>query len=329
MTTCSDLLELKEKKGWSVKDWSRATGVNQRVLENIEQGEPLSDEHMEIILQLTKKAKLKKMLNFSSPIVISTGIHKGGAGKTTVTVNMAYELSVLGYNVLVIDTDSQMDATKTLLEPDILNNNLTWNTYECITRRESFQKAIISTIYDRLDVIPADVKLSNIESFMSTMSFKETVFKKCMEEIEKENYYDFVFIDMDKNIGQLNTAILMASDYLLMVSECAMYHLDGIQTMKQQFDLVNEVNSELDILGIILNKVNAKKELAKEVKIIIDKLFPEKCFKNFIRNDAVVEKSQWNKVPISVFKKNTDASRQLRNIMNEILERIEMNRKVI
>lgn len=322
--TNQELIAIRDEKKWDNKEWSRATNVNQRVLEQIEQNTiNLADETMELIALLTKDGKTTNLLRFDTPQVIAVGIHKGGAGKTTMSINIAYELAYLGYNVLIIDTDSQMDTTKTLLDNDYIDAVKTNNFYECLTRREDLSSAILSTKYDRVDLIPADVKLSNIEAFLSTMSFKETAFQSCMENIRKNNYYDFVIVDMDKNMGQLNTTILVDSNYLLMVSECAIYHIDGLQTMKQQYNLVKTVNHDLKILGVILNKVNARKEIVKESKNLIHEILPNTCFKNHVRNDAVIEKSQWNKVTVSDFSKNSDAARQIRNITGEIIEHIK------
>lgn len=320
--TKQDILDLCEERNWDAKEWHRATGLDQRVLENIMNIE-LDEDNIDLIYKLTKNGKDSKLLRFPMPKVIAVGIHKGGAGKTTMTVNIAYELAKLGYNVLVIDTDSQMDSTKVLMNKELEQSMYQYNFYECITRRTSFMSAIMSTKYTGLDLVPADAKLSNIESMLSTMSFKENVFKDCMTELNKENYYDFVIVDMDKNIGQLNTSVFVAADYLLMVSECSSFCIEGMVTLKQQYDLVKQnANPNLDILGIILNKVNARKEVVKIAKPIINEYFPDKCFQNHVRNDSVVEKSQWNKESVSEFQRSSDASRQIRNITYEILERI-------
>ena len=65
------------------------------------------------------------------------------------------------------------------------------------------------------------------------------------------------------------------------------------------------------------------KKVAKEAMEIIEEIFPGKTFQSYVRNDAVVEKAQWNQVAIADFSKNADAARQIRNITQEILERIK------
>jgi chromosome partitioning protein len=322
-----ELIRERDKNGWDNKDWARATGFNQAVLEAIEEGDlDLSEEQQEIILSETKKWAGRKtnLLRFVSPVVVAVSTQKGGIGKTTIATNLAYELSAMGYNVLLVDTDSQMDSTKTFIEEDNIEKTLNYNFYECVTSRSDLTEAIFSTKYERLDIVPANIKLSKVETFISAMSFKEQIVSDCLKNIMKKNYYDFIIFDTDKNIGQLNTTILNASRYLLMVSECASYSIDGLETMKQQYLLVKEkTNPELEIIGVVLNKVNMRKEIVKKSKDIINEMFPNGCFKNIIKNDATIEKAQWNNTSISDYQKSSNAAKQFRSFTREFLERVE------
>lgn len=109
-----------------------------------------------------------------------------------------------------------------------------------------------------------------------------------------------------------------------MVSECASYSIDGLETMKQQYLLVKEkTNPELEIIGVVLNKVNMRKEIVKKSKDIINEMFPNGCFKNIIKNDATIEKAQWNNTSISDYQKSSNAAKQFRSFTREFLERVE------
>ena len=113
---------LLENKKWDMKDWRRATKIDQRVLENLLAVDTTEypKEELDAIYEATKQAKLDRtMLRFKEPIVIAVWAHKGGTGKSTTVANLSYELSIKGYNVLVIDTDSQSDVSS-VLRPDYL-----------------------------------------------------------------------------------------------------------------------------------------------------------------------------------------------------------------
>ena len=100
--------ELLAERGWDAKDWRRATKIDQRILENLlsVDTEGLPEENLNSIYDITKKAEsASQMLRFDHPVIIAIWAHKGGTGKSTTTANLSYELSIRGYNVLVIDTD--------------------------------------------------------------------------------------------------------------------------------------------------------------------------------------------------------------------------------
>ena len=113
---------LLKKKGWDIKDWRRATGLNQWQLESLMEMDlsEMNEEDLESIYEQAKKAKLdKNLMRFDCPVMIAVWAHKGGMGKSTVVTNLSYELAKRGYNVLAIDTDSQSDMTSVLF-PDYL-----------------------------------------------------------------------------------------------------------------------------------------------------------------------------------------------------------------
>src|SRR6266436_6380952 len=65
--------------------------------------------------KLTKRHKSRRIAVFN---------HKGGVGKTTLTVNIAAALAGLGKRVLLIDSDPQCNLTSYLIEPDVVDDIL-------------------------------------------------------------------------------------------------------------------------------------------------------------------------------------------------------------
>ena len=60
----------------------------------------------------------------SDPVRITIYNHKGGVGKTTLTVNVAFALSSLGKSVLLVDSDPQCNLTSYLLSDDVVDDLL-------------------------------------------------------------------------------------------------------------------------------------------------------------------------------------------------------------
>lgn len=340
------LIKARDKRGWDNKDWHRATGIDQRVLEAIDAG--LIDMSLDsneglanIILQSTKKNKLPDLLRFDEPQVISFGIHKGGAGKTTISVNLGCELGRRGYNVLLIDADSQTDCTTTVMpkeseeakkEDDSYTKKIErMNLFACLTAKGDdldIRKHILETPYDGLDFVAATTDLSRMDVMLSGMDFRETIFQQALEGVMSENYYDFIIVDMDKNINLFNTTILCGCEYVVMPSEAEFYNLKGAIVYGEQIEKVQKYNKKLKLLGIVFNKVNTRKIAVDVSRETMQDMFGDKVFENFVRVDANVGNSQLDCTPLLVYNRSSRAAHEIRAVTDELLERLKKEKGI-
>ena len=324
-----EALDLKISYSWDNKEWSRRTGIRQDVLAAVEAGTmPYDKDLLHMILKKTKQGQnrdTKKLRRFARPNIIAVALHKGGGGKTTVTLNLAGSLAAMGYNVLVIDSDSQMDATSNLLGT---RDNQEHNLFNAISGGTDIRPQIMQTPVDRLDLVPSSIRMASMESLISVQAHQGhdalSLFRNCTKQLVDENYYDFVFVDMDKTIGKLNETILNGCTHLLMVAECAVFHVKGIGVMTAQYNRVKSAgNPELKLLGVVLNKVPGNKDIINIVNDVLDDLQPGLRFRAYIREDDNVVKSQWNQVLLSEQSRRCRASRDMDKVAKEFLTRID------
>lgn len=324
----SEVLALRDKYGWDNKEWARHTGIVQNILEAADRGElPDDNDILKMLMEATKenrRTNTSKMLRFKSPVIVGACLHKGGSGKTTCLVNIADDLATRGYNVLFIDSDSQMNATTTLLPGEESEMNL----FTAFSNVVDIRKFIRETQHERLDIVPGSRMMGAAEAVLSSQAPRGVqpahVFRKVLEGVIQENYYDFVFVDMDKSVGILNHSILAGCTHMLVVSECAGYCVDGISdvvTFSQ--NTVMQTNPELQFLGIVLNKVSARKRLTKTVMDGLDESFPGKRFQASIRVDANVEQSQWEGQTIREYNHRCNAWKDIMNVTDELIGRVK------
>ena len=324
-----EAIDLKVSYSWDNKEWSRRTGIRQDLLNAVESGSAPEDKALlQMILKETKLGKnkdTKKLNRYIRPNIVAVTLHKGGGGKTTITLNLAASLASMGYNVLVIDSDSQMDATTNLLGT---KDNQEHNFFNALSEGTDIRDQIIQTLYTRLDLVPSSIRMASMESQISVRAHQGedalSLFKTCITQLVEDNYYDFVFIDMDKTIGKLNETILNGCTHLLMVAECAVFHVKGIGVMTNQYDRVRTSgNPKLKLLGVILNKVPAKKSIVRIVNAVLDELQPGLRFQACVREDENVVKSQWNRELLSEQKRRCRARRDMAEVTKEFLTRID------
>src|ERR1700687_6519828 len=101
--------------------------------------------------------------------------HKGGVGKTTLTVNIAAALARLGKRVLLIDSDPQCNITSYLIDPDVVDDMLdssestkgrtVWSAVRPVAEGTGDVKVIdpIETSVPKLFLLPGDIALSKYE----------------------------------------------------------------------------------------------------------------------------------------------------------------------
>lgn len=319
---------LLKRRGWDIKDWHRATGLNQWQLENLMEMDlsEMDEGSLESIYEQAKDAKLdKNLLRFDTPVMIAVWAHKGGMGKSTVVTNLSYELAKKGYNVLAVDTDSQSDMSSVLYpayidEPDV-------SFYNAFLGQEDFKEEgyIMHTEYSGIDVVAGSAECEALEGALCMMTDKirNKMWKKCLRSIRTENYYDFIIIDMDKTAGVMNKTILAEADYVLAPIESSIFGVKSVPPTIAQIDEMTETNPKLRLLGVLFNKVDLRKKASMADNMeLVEQIAPQCIFKTFIKNDANVDNSQKEHMPIGYYNSRSPASKQMTEFAEEAIERI-------
>lgn len=184
------------------------------------------------------------------PKRVTFALQKGGVGKTTSTVSTAEILAAAGYRVLVVDFDSQGNATKMLTGNSIYQ-------YSGKTIMEAIQQGdaepFILPVKDGLDLIPAEDRLAAFSRYIYTARINNpyAVLKRLLGPIESR--YDFVFIDVGPSLGDtVINAIVYADDIIIPVDMGDL----ALDAMVRFIEFVDESRAEghtnAQISGILL-----------------------------------------------------------------------------
>jgi cellulose biosynthesis protein BcsQ len=180
--------------------------------------------------------------------------HKGGVGKTTLTVNVGAALAALGRRVLLVDSDPQCNLTSYLVAEDVVDDLLDnsdnergqtiWSALKPISEALGSVKRVkpIEPGIPGLFLLPGDIRLSEFEvdlsefwgqclqrkmrGFRGTMAVSSLVSTIC-----QELNLDYVFYDSGPNIGPLNRVIMLDCDRFIVPVACDLFSLRALKTL--------------------------------------------------------------------------------------------------
>ena len=202
--------------------------------------------------------------------VITIANRKGGVGKTTTTLNLAYSLKELGKKVLVIDLDPQANLTRCF---DVENTeNIKTIGHLLITEMEEEESYLVEDYtksYDEIDIIPSSIYLSAVETQMRVETGSERILFEIVNQIKE--YYEYVLIDTSPSLNILTINALCASDSVLITADTQLFAIVGISELLKTIQKIKKrVNASLTIKGILLtmcdNRTNLSKLLTQQVE---------------------------------------------------------------
>ena len=211
--------------------------------------------------------------------VIAIANQKGGVGKTTTSVNLAAALAARGKRVLLIDMDSQANAS-TMLGVEVESDA---SLYPALIGEMLLEDLIRPSRRRNLSIVPAHMDLSGVEVELTQNDSHLTCMYDAMAGIRQAGYYDYVFLDTPPSLGVLMTSALCACDEVITPMQCEFLSLEGLSKILYVMDQIREngVNPRLKHEGVIMTMYNNTK-LANEVIRQVQTELPDKLYKTWI-----------------------------------------------
>ena len=233
---------------------------------------------------------------------------KGGTGKTTSAINLAGELVRRGKKVLIVDTDTQGNATSNLE----------------LTEVPRITDAICHTSIEGLDLIRGGSLLAPALAAMQEMPFgRDMTLKRLVPQIPKD--YDFVFFDCSPSLESLfNINVLVAVQYILIPIKVDKNSIEGYNVMLETVQNVRElVNPDIRVLGIFMTAVETGASLDREMIANFPQMLPELAFHSYIRKNIDVKKAPLALKPLCFYSPRCTATEDYAALCVEMLERME------
>ncbi|NBO37074.1 ParA family protein [bacterium] len=211
----------------------------------------------------TPGLKIKPVESPKTSRIIAICNQKGGCGKTTSVINVAASLAAMGQRVLVIDLDSQCNATQGLgLSLDDVEESICDVLLD--PKAHTLADVILESPYANLHVAPGSIELSEYESRAATEIGRENRLKKAIAQVR--DHYDYVLIDTPPSLGLLSVNALNAATEVQIAMQSHPFALDGLHLLLETIELVQEeLNPDLKISGVIVTMFDPRTKISREI----------------------------------------------------------------
>ena len=282
-------------------------------------------------------------------ITITIANTKGGTAKTTTALNLATELSKLGYSVLLIDLDPQGSLSKAMLGEHELSNYrgieellVTGAIHRASdSSMASIAEYITPTKIAHVAIIPCHAELGEvavkllmnaaffalkdvIRNITNDISLNQQLATSNSKPLSHNPEPEFIIIDTQpaKNILMLNA--FAASDYVLIPTNPSVYPLMDIVELEATIKAtMANSNPNLAILGVLITMVQ-RATVYKQLEHDLREYFEDKVFATTISRAAKSEESAVEGVGVSALDPKCKLSQEYRALALEILERLEL-----
>ena len=246
--------------------------------------------------------------------IIAITNQKGGVGKTTTALSLINALRMRGIRILGVDLDPQ----GSLGFSAGLDSENTSTVYEVLKGTADIRDVIVST--DLGDILPSNILLSTAELEFNSPG-REYLLKDQLDKVS--NDYDYIIIDTPPALNVLTVNAYVASGALIIPMAPEILSLLGISQIRETIDSVRRYyNPGLKVLGILLNKFNARLTLNREVLEMAEEIasrLDTHVFETKIRTSVTVAESPAHGESILVYAPRSKPAQDFQKLLDELL----------
>ncbi len=226
--------------------------------------------------------------------IVAIASQKGGTGKTTTAISLAAGLTHKGKRVLLIDMDSQANASKALL-PHYQRLPKNETNYQTILEMQPLP--IHQTPVPRLWMVPAHILLSDTDMRLTIAhDHREQRLKRALDQVKAD--YEYVFIDCPPALGWLTLNAFTAADEVIVIVSPGYFEVDSIVQISKTIALTRqEFNPTLRLRGLLFTMSDPTINTANSLTIL-RKMYGNQLLQTIIPRNTDLRDAHFSKQDI-------------------------------
>lgn len=240
---------------------------------------------------------------------------KGGVGKTTTSVNLAASLALLDKRVLLVDIDSQANASSGL---GIVHAPLTMA--DVILDGRPIADVVVPSKIDGLFVAPSGQDLAGAAVELPGRAEREFVLRRALEDVRGS--YDIIILDCPPSLDLITVNALVGADRLIVPVQCEFYALEGLSRLLETITAVQaSLNPGLRVTGMLMTMHDPRTRISAEVIGEVRKHFGDLAFRAVIPRNVRLAEAPSHGEPVIRYDAASSGAVAYSQVAREVLQR--------
>lgn len=251
--------------------------------------------------------------------IIAFANQKGGVGKTTTAINLAASLAAIKKQVLLIDLDSQGNASTGL---GFVRATHPQSVYGVLTGQSRAQDNILSTAVSGLHLMPSSPVLAGAENYLMDNDGGAYLLRDALQPVFE--HYDYILLDCPPAFGALTLNALTTANNVIIPVQPEFLSLQGISMLVQNIRGVQEKwNHGLEILGVLLTMYDKRYGQTRQAEDDLRKTFGDTVFRTVIPRNVRVSEAPSHGIPALFYDFKSPGAQAYLRVATEVVQRLE------